>query len=246
MPGMSMVSQDVARNLKVDLIEEKIDGTRITFDGSNIVSDRNVNRNDRYPHILEEIEGLPFKCRGEIALPGGNILLLNRKENWHKAKYYIFELYDFEGINFANKSPSEQRKMIDKIVKKFSFNNVTVPKKFKTFEQGWKHIKRVQGEGLVLKEKSGVAWKVKNLIEEKLPIVGYEQGKAKGAFLIERNGQVSKLSGTSAMFVQAYHALVEQGLEPYAEIEYSFLTHHGVPYQPRLRRLGTLDDLAVT
>ena len=66
------------------------------------------------------------------------------------------------------------------------------------------------------------------------------------AFLIDRQGVRSKVSGTSEAFLGVYQKLIKDGKEVYAEIEYSFLSKDGVPFHPRLRRVGTLDDLSTT
>lgn len=246
MPGMTALEINVARAMSVPLIELKVDGTRITFDGNNIVSDRGVNRNERYPHILNELKQMGIVCRGEIALEGGNILQLNRKENWHKARYYIYDLYKVNGESTEGLSIVEKRNLIDEIVWKKSSEHITAPLTFQSFDDGWSYVTANMREGLVLKEEDGICWKVKRLTEEKLPIVSHVKGKAKGAFILNRNGMPCKVSGTSQKFVDAFHILKKKGLQAYAEIEYSFLTDDGIPYQPRLRRLGTLEMLKTT
>ncbi len=89
-------------------------------------------------------------------------------------------------------------------------------------------------------------WKTKLLKEEKLKIVGHVAGRAKGAFLVERKGVVGKVSGTSVEFLGIYEKLVKNGEVAYAEIEFAFVTDAGILFQPRLRRIGTLEDLRFT
>lgn len=246
MPGMSHMKVNEARSLNADLIELKIDGSRITYHKGNIVSDRGVNRNERYSHVVEELKKINWKVRGEMAIPGGNVIQLNKAVNWHKAKYFVFDIYELDGKDVSHLSPSEGRKLIEKVLKGRKLKHITVPRKFSSFKQGWDYVKKHDAEGLVLKTKAGVCYKTKLLKEEKLPVVGHVKGKSKGAFLIEREGVQSKVSGTSEAFLKAYRILLKRGEQAYAEIEYSFLTDDGTPFQPRLRRLGTLDSLKFT
>lgn len=235
---------DIAKKKSVDLYELKVDGSRMSFNGINMLSDRDIIRNDRYPHIYEELKKLDWKIRGEVALGfQNNVLQLNKKENWPNANFYIFDLYEIGGVKIDQHSPSKVRNLIDKILKANNFKYIKAPKRFKSFQEGWVYVNKYKCEGVVLKDFDGVCWKVKRYTEEKLPIVGYEKGKAKGAFLINRNGVISKVSGTAICYVEAYFQLLKMGETPYVEIEYSFLTDEGKPFQPKLRRVGTLKNL---
>jgi hypothetical protein len=234
---------EIASRKNVDLIEQKVDGSRLSFDGKNLISNRYVNRNERYEHVLNELKTIDWKIRGEIAIPNGNILQLNKKENWHKAHFYIFDLYEYSGEKIDQHSPKAVRKLIDKILNENNFQYITAPEKFSSFDEGWEFIKKNDLEGLVLKDFDGILWKIKAYKEEKLPIVGYENGKAKGAFLINREGVISKISGTAIHYVEAYHELLNMGKTPYVEIEYLLLSDNGIPFQPKLRRLSTLNNL---
>ena len=246
MPGMTALSLEVAAHKKAALFELKVDGTRTTFDGTNIMSDRKIVRNERYPHIVDELLGMGIACRGEIALEGGNILQLNKKVNWHKAKYYIFDMYEVDGQSTNGLNILERRAIIDEVVRDRAKQHVTAPLRFASFKEGWDYVEANEAEGIVLKELYGECWKAKRLVEEKLPIASHLPGKSKGSFILNRNGIPCKVSGTSAKFLNAYEILKASGEQAYAEIEYCFLTDDGIPYQPRLRRLGTLDMLATT
>ena len=245
MPGMLALTVEQGRQIKKALFELKVDGTRMTFDNGELVSDRLINRNDRYPHIVAEVRKMNCTVRGEVALPGGNILQLNRAVNWHKAKYFVFDLFAVNGKSVEHLSVFERREMLERIVAKGNFKHITVPKKFKTFDEGWNYVKKNEAEGIVIKEPNAI-WKVKLLKELKVPIVKHVEGKAKGAFLINYNGVVSKVSGTSLSFIEQYNALVRAGKKVLAEIECPFITDDGAPYQPRLRRIGTAADLKYT
>lgn len=234
------------------LIEAKIDGARHEWDGKNIISDRGIVRNDRYPHIVKDLLTLGIKGRGEIAIPFGNVLVLNAKENWHKARFYLFDMYEHNGQDTRNANALENRHLLEKTLGMGTINhigcpNLRIPFKFKDFQTGWNHVLKHDLEGLVMKDiGSSRQYKIKYRKEEKLPIVGFIPGAVKGCFQIERKGVVGGLSALSTAFVQQYNDMLAKGLQPYAEIEYLFLTDNGIPFQPRLRRLGTLQDLAVT
>ena len=246
MPGMLEISESEARNKKGWLVELKVDGTRMTYHKGVLTSDRNINRNARYGHILEQVKQIDWKVRGEIAIPGSNIGQLNKKENWHKAHYFIFDLYELRGKPIVGLDVFQIRALIEKELKRANLSHLHAPKLFKSFAEGWAHVKKHDAEGVVLKESDGTCWKCKLLKEEKLEIISHVSGKAKGAFMIDRNGVQSRVSGTSIDFVNAYKALSKAGKKVYAEIEYAFITDKGIPFQPRLRRIGTLQDLKFT
>lgn len=246
MPGMTAISEVEAVNHNAPLIELKVDGSRGTFDGSGLYSDRNIERSDRYGHIVSELRKLNWNVRGEIAIPDGNVLQLNKATNWHKAKFYVFDIYSVGGMSTDQMDALTRRDLIDEILSEQKFNNISAPTRFDTFEQGWSYVKAADAEGLVLKALNHACWKVKYLKEEKVKVVDHIPGRSKGSFLIERNGVTSKVSGTSDAYVSAFKQLMSQGLQPYVEIEFGFLTDEGKPYQPRVRRLGTLEQLRFT
>ncbi|MAE81290.1 MAG: hypothetical protein CMB80_01050 [Flammeovirgaceae bacterium] len=224
------------------LWESKIDGTRMTYNGHDMISDRDIVRNDRFPHVLSELEALDWEVRGEIAVPRGNVLDVNKKENWPKARFYIFDVFRDRKKDVHGAHPREIRQILERLLCLKDFKHLRLPKRFRTFDDGWKFVCKFNIEGLVLKNRHG-EFKIKRLTEEKLEIVGHEAGKAKGAFLIKRGKVTAKVSATSVAFVQAYEKLLADGKVPYAEIEYGFVTEYGCPFQPRLRRLNTLDVL---
>ena len=246
MPDMKAITIAEARRFKPELIERKVDGSRMRFHHNTLLSNRDVNRNARYGHVLREVSKVNWKIRGEMALEFGNVLQLNKRESWPSAKLFIFDIFEHNGKSTTHLSPRQARDLIDNILNDHRFDHLKTPEEFKTFEAGWKYIEEHDLEGLVLKDKNGECFKVKKYKEEKLPIVGYEKGKKKGAFIIERNGVRSKVSGTSEGHVRQYEALLKRGLKPLAEIEYLFLTGDGIPFQPKLRRIGTADSLSTT
>lgn len=236
---------EIAETKKDALFELKLDGTRITYRKGKMTSDRMVNRNARFPHILNELKKLNWHVRGEVALPGGNILKLSKRENWHKARFYVFDLFAIDGKSTEKVSVQKRRKMLETLVARANFKHIEVPLKFDTFKKGWKYVNENEAEGIVIKEEDAI-WKVKLLKELKVPIIRHIEGKSKGAFLINCNGNISKVSGTSDAFVDYFYALSKKGKKVLAEIEFPFLTDDGAPFQPRLRRVGTKEELKYT
>jgi len=228
------------------LIEAKIDGGQHTWDGTNIISARGIIRNDRFPHIVAELRQHNFKGAGEIAVPFGNVLTLNASANWHKARFYLFDIHELNGQNCQGGTALDNRILREKAISQTA-KNLRIPFKFKDFQTGWNWVLKHNLEGLVLKDiGSSKQYKVKYRKEEKLPIVGFIPGAAKGCFQINRKGVIGGLSALSVGFIQQYKDLLAKGEQPYAEIEYLFVTDNGIPFQPSLRRIGTLADLAVT
>ena len=246
MSKMKELSEAEARHMKDVVIELKIDGTRITYKNGILKSDREINRNDRFGHVLEELKVLNWHVRGEMAIPGGNVLQVNAREGWPKAKFFIFDLLEFSGSYQYTRPLQERREKTLSLIKALEFEHILIPQAFKTFDEGWDYVKQTGSEGLVLSDKHGIKYKVKHLKEEKLLITGHEAGKSKGAFKILRNGVYGSVSGTSEAFVKQYFEMRNRGIEVYAEIEYAFITADGIPFQPRLRRIGTLEDLSTT
>ncbi len=135
-------------------------------------------------------------------------------------------------------------------MKGLNSNVVVMPRAFNDFGCAWDYAKAQNAkgnyvEGVVVKPCIGSPYKIKLLTEKKYRIVGFESGAVKGAFLIDCDGVVGKVSGTSVAYVQKYNDMVARGLVPYAEIEYQFLTDNGIPFQPRLRQLDTLANLKI-
>jgi ATP-dependent DNA ligase len=251
MPGMKALEPKEAHHQKNCLCEEKVDGTRMTFDGRDIFSDRDIQRNARFPHIVDALRKLDWQVRGEIALPHGNVLQINKKVNWPNARFYLFDLFEHNGQDLRDINPDEARDRMEKIVKAMDSGVIVLPKRFRDFGAGWDYVKSqrrrgVYAEGVILKPVDGLhqPYKIKYLVEEKLQVLDHEAGSAKGAFICRRkNGVVGKVSATSAGYVAQYKTLKAKGLKVFVEVEYQFLTDEGKPFQPRLRRLGTWRDL---
>jgi len=211
----------------------KRDGTLIYFKNGELESPR-CNRSVRFRHILNILkENNSPECYGELYIEGGNVFDVSRRENWNKAKFMPIDLED------TQLSYSERQAVLKKLVEEISSESITELQKFKDFDEGWNYVKENDSEGLVIRNNSN--WfKVKALKEVKIEIAEHEPSKEKGTFILKDGNRVS---GTSKEFVRKFHELKAQNKIPIAEIEYPFLTKNGSYFQPRLRRIETIENL---
>ena len=208
------------------VISLKRDGCMMYFKNNNLISDRNIIRNDRFPEITAILRKNNFpECIGEMYVEGGNVFDISRKENWHKAKFMPFSILNCHNV-------ATELEIIMEAVKMINNPKLTSLVLFKDIKTAWDFVIQNNQEGLILK--SGYGWyKIKKLMEGKFKIAGYEKGKDKGTFILE-NG--SRISGTSMGIVNKYFELAKI-CEPMAEVEYCFITDSGKLFQPRLRRI---------
>lgn len=217
---------DEAINRSFEHTSLKVDGTQLHFEDNHLISNRDCVRNDRYPHIVKLLKNFGVNdVVGEMFVKGGNVLDINKRENWSRALYMIFDVK-------SSQSLKEKQAYIEEIVKRINSPSILKPMVFATVREGWEYVVKNNQEGLVLKTNSSI-YKVKKLNEAKIKIIGYESGSEKGAFLLENGG---KVSATSRSFVERYNQLSKDN-EVIAEIEYPFKTEDGKFFQPRLRDL---------
>ena len=246
MPDFREIRFEDAQHLSCtkNLVESKIDGCCMTWNGTDFISERDIVRNDRFPHLVKELRQLPWRVQGEAAVPFGHVLKLNRRENWASARFYAFKLVEHQGTKIDG-DPFEVRKQLESIFDNNSFQHLRLPFKWDDFGKAWRWVKKKKGEGVVFKPKDGSkGFKLKDWKEFKLPIIGFTPGKTKGAFLLAcPSGAQGSVSGTSEAYVKKYEAILAAGKEPWVEIECLFLTDNGIPFQPRIRRLGTKAEI---
>lgn len=250
-PDFKEMRIEEARKQKIsaDLVECKVDGTCMTFDGQNIISERGIVRNDRFPHVVTCLKELDWQVQGEMAISGfgTRVFDVSSSENWSKARLYIFNILEIKGHDFRNAPPTEVRQVIEDQMKahRFQTHSLHIPKKFNTIEDGWDFVTKHDMEGLVLKNDIGPQLKVKFMKEGKWEIVGFEPGAVKGSFLLKnpKTGQVGGMSALSVGFIDDYNRLLATGEKPYAEFEYMYLTKNNIPFQPRLRRVFAGSEL---
>lgn len=221
------------------LIEEKIDGWGMLWNGEDLISKNGVCRTSRFPHIAKVLKKVfgNTHVRGEVAIPGGRLYSIARRENWDKASFFPFWLPNADNI-FTSRAELEN------ICSKVRGNTIILPRKFSSVKSAWNVIEKEKGEGIVAKTQSGAIYKVKRLEELKCEILEYDEKGGKGSFTIcLPSGIIANVSATSAKYVEAYHILKERGCRPYVEIEFMYMSDSGKPIQPRIRRLGTLEML---
>ena len=247
MPGMiELRLEDHPERMTNVLLECKIDGGRFEWNGKSLISERGIVRNDRFPHIIAELQQMDWHCRGEVAVPFAHVTDLNASENWGKARFYMFDMWKFEGEDTRNASTADNRHLIEKAFSQAPrFKNLRYPFRWKDFQTGWAYVLKHKLEGLVMKELNGTGkqFKVKRYTEVKVPVVGLEAGAVKGAFLVLLNGVTCKVSALSADNVAKYKAMLKANIEPWAEVEYLFLTKNNIMFQPRLRDLDTRQEI---
>lgn len=237
--GLNKISLENALRLNFDLIEEKIDGHFFHWNGKDLLSKRKVKRNERFPHLVESLRKIfpEGEIYGEVAIENGTVYDIARSENWNKALFYPFliERYRFNLV--------KNRELLESIAKDVNNKNIKLPKKFKNVDEGYKYVKENGGEGLVLKTNDGILFKLKTFKEKKCRILDYNPMNGKGSFEIEFENNVAAVSATSQIYINAYEYLRKENKQIFAEIEYMYVGPEGKPIQPRLRRLGTLEDL---
>jgi ATP-dependent DNA ligase len=255
MKEISMHDLAAARAAAAGAVNEvKIDGSRHTWDGQHLISERGIDRANRFPHVvadLQKLAGGSFRGRMEIAVPYKTVLDLNASENWGAARGYIFEINELLGKDWKQAPAEDVRAKLEELFPRGTtpLANLRIPFVFKTFDEAWAYITAKKLEGVVIKPsgKRGGEIKVKLLEEAKLEVIGHEAGAQKGAFLVRcPNGNTGKVSALSVAFIAQYQKMLADKLTPYLEIEFPFYTKNGIPFQPRLRRMGTLAELKVT
>lgn len=223
------------------VFELKIDGSRTFWDRDRLLSSRLVDCSIRFKHIANELKYTNAIIDGEIALPNGNVLELNKSENWNKAKYYVFDILELDYQDTKGYPLFERQKILRELID--GMENVEFIKQFNSFNEGWNYVKENNLEGLVIKRKDSIylsnlytemrtnSWlKIKNWKEEKLRIVGFEEGDVKGAFILENGSRVSALRSDLGK-------LFSDGCRLEAEIIYMGKTQGNSLFQPVLKRL---------
>jgi len=227
------------------VFELKIDGSRDLWVKGNLLSARQINHNERYRHIYELLKPINAVIDGEMSIPFGNILQLNKKENWDRAVYYVFDILEYDGLDLRDKPLTDRQVILKHIVDRVINNpKIQFIPQFDSFKSGWDYVVNNKLEGIMVKRKDSRystilfkeyrtnSWfKVKHLKEIKERVIGFENGSVKGAFILENGGKVSSLmNGVGDIFLNAK-------VKVYAEIMYQFKTTDGKAFQPRLKKL---------
>ena len=232
---------------KMDLsnseISLKIDGTLMFFQDNHLISPRGITRDDRYSHILKILKENNFPdCFGElyaeIEKDGKiecNVFTISRSENFSKAKFMPIDMFD------KTESYFKRQEILRNKIKEINSEFITPKILFSDIDSAYKYVLENKSEGLVI-VKNGKMYKWKLLQEAKVKIKSHEAGKEKGCFILD-DKENNRVSGTSMEFIKVFEFLKNKGEDVYAEVEYQFKTDEGKMFQPRLRRIGTKQEI---
>jgi len=253
----------VKKKLKIDNTffdnwekELKIDGSRELWVKDKLMSARGIEHNDRYRHVVNALKiglkGLDYVLDGEIALgESSNVLALNKKDNWSKAMFYVFDIMEYQGKSVRDLRLEDRKKMLEILIKQINNPYVKMIKSFDKIEEAWKYVITNDLEGLVVKRKGSKYlsadilkplrtndwYKIKNWKETKEKVVDFIKGSEKGAFILENGSKVSTLeNGVGELFLTYKKA----NKKVYAEIFFMMKTSGNRLFQPKLKRL--VDD----
>ena len=218
--------------------ERKVDGSRFKAERGNLISERGLNRNNRFGQItsrLRELNLTDLTLDGEVYIEGKTILDLNCSENWKAAKFCVFDILSIGDRDLTNKPLAYRQELLKSLIKDGSM--IHLPESWSDFEQAWEVVKSRKLEGLIAKnlssryeDKRSNNWlkiKLKNCMD--VEVIGYEAGKGHGTFLIRMpSGVTGRLSGTSLGIVNYW----KQNKPAKCEINYMFLTKEGLAFQP--------------
>lgn len=183
------------------LISEKINGTRVLYMNGSLFNREGLNVSKKYPHILKELFEQGFDraiLDGEVAFEkDGKTDLYNiqLKENWNKAKYFIFDMViDSTKRDIHNLSLNARLLLLEEQL--METENLKILKHSLFNEKSFEMIKQLQNEkreGFVLKlinspyvidfnspfkEDRTIYWKkFKFLVNYEVNIVGYNDDR---------------------------------------------------------------------
>lgn len=222
-------------------LERKYDGSRHLFIDGNLWSKRSVKRNERYKHLLNELNKLPnciLDC--EVYVEGGTVLDLNAKINWNKTQCCVFDVLKIGQNDLRNESFAVRNQRLKDLLKEYKINTklIHVPECWINKDEAWKEVINRKLEGLVAKKmmskyycgKRSLDWvKIKRKFCVDVKIIGHEAGSTKGTFLCEtEKGIPIRVSGTSVDIVNFW----KQNKPEKMEINYMYKTNTGKLFQP--------------
>jgi ATP-dependent DNA ligase len=148
--------------------ELKYDGFRALYSDGNILSERGIRQNHKFPQIANALAGGFNKVvlDGEIAIEGGTIHEINASVNWSKAVYYVFDILFLDGVDLRQSSLVKRQGVLRMFVERLGSPYVQFVRKFEDFKSGWAYVQANKCEGLVAKSKSSEYLGVVNLLEE--------------------------------------------------------------------------------
>lgn len=230
--------------------ELKIDGSREFWIKENLLSCRNISHNVRYRHVFEALKGINAILDGEISLPlemKSNVLELNKKVNWNKAVFYVFDCLEFDGLDLRDKPLFERQEILRHIVAMVNSSSIQMIPQFSSFKDAWAYVLKEDMEGLMakriesryetiaMKEYRSHSWlKIKNWKEGFDEIVGHNvRDTQKGSFKLKSG---TNINCPDLETLREYTEALHQQKRIFAEFYYRFKSKNGF-YSPILKRL---------
>lgn len=222
--------------------ERKMDGSRHLFVSGTLWSKRGVERNNRFEHIVKELNKLPecvvLDC--EIYVEGGTVLDLNSKMNWSSAKCCVFDILKVEGKDIINESFAVRNQVLKDLLKEHNVDTklIHTPEFWMRKDEAWKEVIDRNLEGVIAKRlmskyhcgKRSPEWvKIKRKLCADVEIIGHEEGSTKGTFICKTDkGVPVRVSGTSVDIVNFW----KQNKPKKMEVSYMYETPKGLYFQP--------------
>lgn len=192
------------------LTQIKYDGNRAVWDGRIVFRSGHI-RSDRYPQIVKELKGINCELDGEIVVFDEDVSNFNhgqKKENWIKAVYMVFDILSKNGENLRNKPVEERYKILTETIRESEHIKVCPLvslgdiKKFEERGEEGVVIKRL---GSRYEDRRSHSWnKFKFFKTTTANIIGFDKGTGYKGAVITDKGKVGLLTPELKEFYLKY------------------------------------------
>ena len=233
-------------NLKEYQAELKYDGTRclIVISKGRIIrgeSRRGEEKISKYGFDNFSDDKIDVILDGEICVLNGfktNLTDVQKRQNWTKASYVVFDILFLGGQDLKNKPLSERRKILEQFFATYS------PRRFKLspifeFSELWRVVEAHELEGVILKPKNSLYsggrkyWlKCKFWKEVRLLIEKYEESIG-GIVLLDGKDRIA-LNGQKAEQVRQ---ILDRGEAVAITVQYLEKTNSGLMRMPTCKEI---------
>jgi ATP-dependent DNA ligase len=184
---------------------------------------------------------------GEVCLENGTIHQINRKENWAKAVFIVFDILSINGNSITEMPLKYRLEILEHFVKTANSEFVKLPMSFNSFVEAWAYVKEHNKEGVVAKDLGsryimGKKWtdkaysyywvKIKNWNEQDVVFNTYEQ-KKDGITLTDGFHRVSLKTD-----VERAKNTIEKKGKLIASVRYIYKTDDGHLFHPSILKFG--------
>jgi len=216
------------------LTQIKYDGNRAVWDGRIVFRSGHI-RTDRYPQIEKELKGINAELDGEIVVFDEGVSNFNhgqKKENWIKAVYMVFDILSKDGVDLRNKAVEERYKILTETIKDGEFVRVCPLVSLGDINE----FEKRGEEGVVIKRlgsryenRRSHSWnKFKFFKTTTANIIGFDKGTGfKGAVITDK-GKVGLLTPELKEFYLKYKPSV-------VKVEYLEMTEDGKMRMPKFK-----------